>query len=54
MKKIIAIAVFLSSAVTAAFAYPPDFYFCNRACIEFAGPRGSPEYQECMLECMMG
>ncbi|MFZ6871709.1 hypothetical protein ACO0LF_06505 [Undibacterium sp. Di27W] len=50
-KKLIALA--LAIGCSAAFAYPPPFYFCNRECIKEA-PRGSVEYKQCMADCLSG
>ncbi|MFZ6654889.1 hypothetical protein [Undibacterium sp. TJN19] len=50
-KKIITLV--LAIGCSAAFAYPPPFYFCNKQCIQVA-PRGSVAYNECMADCLDG
>lgn len=44
-------AFFLAIAFGAAFAYPPPAYFCAKECRQQA-PVGSPEYEECMRDCL--
>ncbi|MCH8618276.1 hypothetical protein [Undibacterium sp. TS12] len=46
-------ALILAITCSAAFAYPPPFYFCNKECIKVA-PRGSAAWQECMADCLDG
>lgn len=41
----------LAIGCSAAFAFPPPYFFCNKQCIK-EGPRGSEAYQECMADCM--
>jgi hypothetical protein len=50
-KKLIALA--LAIGCSAAFAYPPPFYFCNKICIK-EGPRGSEVWAACMEDCLSG
>lgn len=52
MKKILAVAIFLSTAVGAAFAYPPLEAICHRYCVQHPGPVGSLDYQSCMEGCL--
>lgn len=49
VKKLTAFA--FAIAVGAAFAYPPPVYFCAKECRQQA-PVGTPEYQECMRDCL--
>jgi len=49
LKKLIAFA--LATAVGAVLAYPPPIYFCSKECRQQA-PVGTPEYDECMRDCM--
>ncbi|MFZ6818965.1 hypothetical protein [Undibacterium sp. Ji22W] len=53
MKKIVLrlSAFILAATCSAAFAYPPPYYFCNKEC-SWEAPKGSPEYKECMTICM--
>ncbi len=46
------VAFLLAVGCSAAFAYPPPFYFCNKECLSYGYVKGSPEYQECMTDCL--
>ncbi|MFZ6871711.1 hypothetical protein ACO0LF_06515 [Undibacterium sp. Di27W] len=48
-KKLVLLA--LAIGTSAAFAYPPQSYFCHKLCIK-EGPVGSPVYEECMDACI--
>nr|WP_315468770.1 hypothetical protein [uncultured Undibacterium sp.] len=46
------VAFLLAIGCSAAFAYPPPYYFCNKECIAEGFVKGSPEYKECMTDCL--
>lgn len=53
MKKIVLrlSAFVLAATCSAAFAYPPPYYFCNKEC-SWTTTKGTPEYKECMEICL--